>query len=249
MLEDEGYQQIFARHAACAAAAQRRTHGSRLQLFADPAHASQTVTAAWLPEGVDWSALNKAMRARGLVLAGGQDRLAGQILRIGHLGDVSPTTWSPRSGSSANRSGGARSRRRRRPGSRCRATAARRRSQGHERNVRRPPCRGREGPRRRTPRPAGTGAAAREHEVDVQARTWRATSFLAALPDYDALSCAAASRWTRRHSPSARACGSSVAPGVGVDNIDVPAATGAGVAWSSTRPPPTRSPRRSDRSA
>ena len=26
--------------------------------------------------------------ARGLVIAGGQDRLAGQILRVGHLGDV-----------------------------------------------------------------------------------------------------------------------------------------------------------------
>ena len=70
-----------------------------------PRHASQTVTAAWLPEGVDWAALNKAMRARGLVLAGGQDRLAGQILRIGHLGDVSASrTWSPRSRSSARRS-------------------------------------------------------------------------------------------------------------------------------------------------
>jgi len=29
------------------------------------------------------------MRSRGLVVAGGQDHLAGVILRIGHLGDVS----------------------------------------------------------------------------------------------------------------------------------------------------------------
>jgi aspartate aminotransferase-like enzyme len=28
------------------------------------------------------------MRARGLVVAGGQDRLAGRILRVGHMGDV-----------------------------------------------------------------------------------------------------------------------------------------------------------------
>ena len=37
---------------------------------------------------MEWSALNKEMRARGLVVAGGQDWLAGKILRIGHLGDV-----------------------------------------------------------------------------------------------------------------------------------------------------------------
>lgn len=90
MLEDEGYEHIFARHAACAATAQAGLQALGFKLFADPSHASQTVTAAWLPEGVDWATLNKAMRSRGLVVAGGQDRLAGQILRIGHLGDVQP---------------------------------------------------------------------------------------------------------------------------------------------------------------
>ncbi len=88
MLEDEGYEHIFARHAACAATAQAGLNALGFSLFAEPGHASQTVTAARLPEGVDWAALNKAMRARGLVVAGGQDRLAGQILRVGHLGDV-----------------------------------------------------------------------------------------------------------------------------------------------------------------
>jgi aspartate aminotransferase-like enzyme len=90
MLEDEGYDDIFARHAACAGAAQSGLEALGFRLFADTAHASQTVTAAWIPEGVDWAALNKQMRSRGLVLAGGQDRLAGQILRVGHLGAVVP---------------------------------------------------------------------------------------------------------------------------------------------------------------
>jgi aspartate aminotransferase-like enzyme len=90
MLENEGYERIFARHAACAASAQAGLQALGFKLFAEPDHASQTVTAAWLPEGVDWATLNKAMRSRGLVLAGGQDRLAGQILRVGHLGDVQP---------------------------------------------------------------------------------------------------------------------------------------------------------------
>jgi aspartate aminotransferase-like enzyme len=89
MLADEGYPHIFARHAQCAAAAQTGLEALGFRLFAEPDHASKTVTAAWLPEGVEWAALNKQMRSHGLVVAGGQDRLAGQILRVGHLGDVS----------------------------------------------------------------------------------------------------------------------------------------------------------------
>lgn len=88
MLEAEGYPNIFARHEACAAAARAGLEALGYRLYADRAHASRTVTSAWLREGTDWAALNREMRARGLVLAGGQDRLAGQIMRVGHLGSV-----------------------------------------------------------------------------------------------------------------------------------------------------------------
>ena len=57
-------------------------------LFADPNFASNTVTAAWVPDGTDWKSFNAALLARGLVIAGGQGNLAGKIVRIGHLGDV-----------------------------------------------------------------------------------------------------------------------------------------------------------------
>jgi len=90
MLDEEGYAHIFERHASCAATAQAGLQALGFSLFAEPEHASKTVTAAWMPEGVDWAALNKQMRSHGLVIAGGQDRLAGQILRVGHLGDVTP---------------------------------------------------------------------------------------------------------------------------------------------------------------
>jgi len=89
MLDKETYPQVFARHAACADAARAGLTALGLRLFADPAHASQTVTAAYVPDGIEWAALNKAMKSRGLVLAGGQDDLAGKIMRIGHLGSVS----------------------------------------------------------------------------------------------------------------------------------------------------------------
>jgi aspartate aminotransferase-like enzyme len=88
MLEAEGDEHIFARHAACAAAARAGLIALGFALFAEPEHASKTVTSVWMRDGIEWAALNKEMRARGLVLAGGQDRLAGQIMRIGHLGDV-----------------------------------------------------------------------------------------------------------------------------------------------------------------
>jgi aspartate aminotransferase-like enzyme len=88
MLEKETYPEVFARHAACANAARAGLTALGFRLFADPAHASQTVTAAYVPDGIEWAALNKAMKARGLVLAGGQDDLAGKIMRIGHLGEV-----------------------------------------------------------------------------------------------------------------------------------------------------------------
>ena len=62
-----------------------------LGLVADEATASNTVTAAWLPAGVSWPELSRALQERhGIVLAGGLGRLAGKILRLGHLGWTTP---------------------------------------------------------------------------------------------------------------------------------------------------------------
>lgn len=88
MIEREGYPAVFARHAACGAAARAGLAALGFRLFADPAHASDTVTAAVLPDGLTWANLNPALRARGLVVAGGQGALSGQIFRLGHLGAV-----------------------------------------------------------------------------------------------------------------------------------------------------------------
>jgi aspartate aminotransferase-like enzyme len=84
----EGAENVFARHRACAAATRAGLEALGFDLFADPADRSPTVTAAWIPEGLDWKAFNSELRRRGLVLAGGQGKLAGRIFRIGHLGSV-----------------------------------------------------------------------------------------------------------------------------------------------------------------
>ena len=88
MLEAEGYAHIFARHAACGAATRAGLQAMGIRLFADPAHASDTVTSAVVPDGVEWSTMNQELRGRGLVLAGGQGALTGKIFRVGHLGAV-----------------------------------------------------------------------------------------------------------------------------------------------------------------
>lgn len=88
MMEAEGYPAIFARHAACGAATRAGLDALGFELFADPAHASDTVTAVRLPEDLEWSTFNRSLRARGLVLAGGQGQLSGRIFRVGHLGAV-----------------------------------------------------------------------------------------------------------------------------------------------------------------
>jgi aspartate aminotransferase-like enzyme len=41
-----------------------------------------------VPDGIDWSSFNAAMRGKGLVIAGGQGKWVGRILRFGHMGDV-----------------------------------------------------------------------------------------------------------------------------------------------------------------
>jgi aspartate aminotransferase-like enzyme len=46
------------------------------------------VTAAWIPEDLDWKAFNGEVKARQVVLAGGQGKLKGKIFRVGHLGAV-----------------------------------------------------------------------------------------------------------------------------------------------------------------
>ena len=58
------------------------------ELFADPAHRSKTVTAALIPDGLDWKAFNGLVKRDGVVVAGGQGKLAGKVFRVGHLGSV-----------------------------------------------------------------------------------------------------------------------------------------------------------------
>lgn len=87
-LRDEGRDRTWARHAAIAGGVAAGLESLGLRLVAAEADRSSTVTAAWVPDGVEWGPFNEAMRAHGLVIAGGQGKWAGRILRFGHMGEV-----------------------------------------------------------------------------------------------------------------------------------------------------------------
>jgi len=88
LMTQEGASAIFARHEACAAAARAGLVALGFELFADQRFASRTVTAARVPEGLDWKTFNASVKSRGLILAGGQGKVAGHVFRLGHLGSV-----------------------------------------------------------------------------------------------------------------------------------------------------------------
>lgn len=86
MMEREGMANVFARHHRCAERVRRGVKDLGLELFADEAHASDTVTTVKVPGDLDVSRLLQVLRGQGVVLAGGQGPLAGKTFRIGHLG-------------------------------------------------------------------------------------------------------------------------------------------------------------------
>jgi aspartate aminotransferase-like enzyme len=89
LMRQEGREAIWARHAALAARTRDGVRRLGLELLADPAHYSPSVTAVRVPEGVDLGALLSSVQERhNVVFAGGQGRLSGRIFRIGHLGWV-----------------------------------------------------------------------------------------------------------------------------------------------------------------
>ena len=88
-LRVEGLPSIFARHKAIAARVRTGVQELGLELFADPSHASDTVTAIRVPDGVSSRILrDRLCMHENVVVAGGQGPLAERVFRIGHLGWV-----------------------------------------------------------------------------------------------------------------------------------------------------------------
>jgi len=94
MIEEEGLDNVFARHHRLAEATRRAVRAWRSnngpEVFAlDPGAQSDTVTAILLPDGHDADKVRTTALARfNVSLGGGLDRLKGHVFRIGHLGDL-----------------------------------------------------------------------------------------------------------------------------------------------------------------
>jgi alanine-glyoxylate transaminase / serine-glyoxylate transaminase / serine-pyruvate transaminase len=94
MLEEEGLEAVFARHARLGEATRRAVHAwsqsNGLSLFAlNEAECSNSVTAVLMPDGVNSEAFRERVLAESKVaLGGGLGKLNGKVIRIGHLGDL-----------------------------------------------------------------------------------------------------------------------------------------------------------------
>jgi alanine-glyoxylate transaminase/serine-glyoxylate transaminase/serine-pyruvate transaminase len=95
MLEEEGLDAVFARHARLAEATRAAVrawgaNGKGPTLYGEtPERLSNSVTTVLRPEGVSSDGLRKAALERyNLSLGGGLGPLMGKVFRIGHLGDL-----------------------------------------------------------------------------------------------------------------------------------------------------------------
>jgi serine---pyruvate transaminase len=87
MIEDEGLENVWERHALLARATRAGAAGLGLELYGDPDERSNVVTAIALPETIDGKRVPKLLRDRyGITANGGQAQLSGKILRIAHCG-------------------------------------------------------------------------------------------------------------------------------------------------------------------
>jgi alanine-glyoxylate transaminase/serine-glyoxylate transaminase/serine-pyruvate transaminase len=94
MLQEEGLQQVFARHARHAEATRRAVRAWGLEILcASTEEYSNTLTGVMMPDGHDADALRKTiLEAYDMSLGTGLGRLAGRVFRIGHLGDFNDLT-------------------------------------------------------------------------------------------------------------------------------------------------------------
>ncbi|HEY1933028.1 MAG TPA: aminotransferase class V-fold PLP-dependent enzyme [Acetobacteraceae bacterium] len=94
LIDEEGLQNVFARHSRLAEATRRAVRvwagNNGPQLYCtNPTRYSDSVTAVLMPEGHDAEAIRRCARQRfNVSLGGGLGKLGGKLFRIGHLGDL-----------------------------------------------------------------------------------------------------------------------------------------------------------------
>ena len=89
LILEEGLDEAYDRHVRLGRACRSGVRAMGLELFSPDEDRSAVVTAIRMPEGVDGAEVIRAVAERhGVTLEGGRGALAGQIVRIGHIGYV-----------------------------------------------------------------------------------------------------------------------------------------------------------------
>jgi len=90
MILAEGLERVYARHALMAQATRDAAQALGLKLIA-PDNPAPSVTGILAPDGIDTGKVVKFMRDElGVSVQGGQDQMKGKLVRIGHMGNLSP---------------------------------------------------------------------------------------------------------------------------------------------------------------
>jgi len=94
MLQEEGLENVFARHARHGEATRRAVNAWGLEILcANPSEYSNVLTAVILPAGTDADKVRQIILERfDMSLGAGLGKLQGKIFRIGHLGDFNDLT-------------------------------------------------------------------------------------------------------------------------------------------------------------
>ncbi|HEX6923490.1 MAG TPA: alanine--glyoxylate aminotransferase family protein [Bacillales bacterium] len=92
IIEEEGFENVILRHEAMKDMTRAAVQALGLQLLTEDSDASPTVTAIAANESLDTEQLRKLVKEKyNISFAGGQKKLKGRLLRIGHMGWCFPS--------------------------------------------------------------------------------------------------------------------------------------------------------------
>lgn len=92
ILKEEGMDARIKRHRGLSEAVRAAVSAMNIEMFPqlnEYSYYSNTVSAMKAPEGIDGEEIKGDMKKKGVIIAGGQERLKGKIFRIGNMGIVS----------------------------------------------------------------------------------------------------------------------------------------------------------------
>ncbi len=88
MMFEEGLESVYRRHVEARDYCLHRLRKMDIQIYvSDEKAQASTVTAAYLPENIEFSQLYKACLEEGVAIAGSYGKLAQSLFRIGHMGN------------------------------------------------------------------------------------------------------------------------------------------------------------------